>query len=95
MWSIIFASPYFTPVRTYSMCGARDMFSMPPATTSALSPALIDCAAVITAWSPEPQTLFTVCALSVSGRPAFSPACRAGFWPRPAWRTQPMRHSSM
>ncbi len=70
------------------------MLSNPPATTSALSPALIDWAASMTAWSPDPQTLLTVIALSVSGSPALSPACRAGFWPRPACRTQPMMHSS-
>ena len=71
------------------------MFSMPPATTQWLSPALMDWAAIMMASSPEPQTLLTVLAESVSGSPALSPAWRAGFCPRPAWSTQPMMHSSM
>ena len=50
------------------------MFSIPPATTQSLSPALIDCAAIITASRPEPHTLFTVFALNVFGNPAFKPA---------------------
>ena len=35
---------------------------MPPATISLASPHLIDCAAIITALSPLPQTLLTVTA---------------------------------
>jgi hypothetical protein len=50
------------------------MFSKPPATTSWLSPALIDWAASITACNPDPHTLLIVWALSVSGSPALSPA---------------------
>ena len=70
------------------------MLSMPPARTSSASPARIAWAASITAFKPEPHTLLTVKAAMESGRPAFRAACRAGFWPRPAWRTQPMITSS-
>ena len=38
------------------------------------SPALIACAASMTAFSPEPQTLFTVTADTVAGTPASSAA---------------------
>src|SRR5215468_2887466 len=48
----------------------------------------------MTALSPDPQTLFTVSAATVSGRPPRSAACRAGFWPSPALTTLPMMHSS-
>ena len=68
------------------------MLSMPPATTTSASPARIAWAASMTAFSPEPHTLLTVKAAMVSGRPALSAACRAGFWPTPACRTLPMMH---
>ena len=43
----------------------------------------------MTAFSPEPHTLLTVYAAMVSGSPAISAACRAGFWPTPACTTLP------
>src|SRR5262249_46285254 len=51
-------------------------------------------AAGLTAWRPEPHTLLPVKAGTVSGSPAFSAACRAGFWPTPAWMTLPRMTSS-
>ena len=57
---------------------------MPPATTISVSPSCTPCAAIMIAFKPEPQTLFTVTAETVSGKPPRSAACRAGFWPRPA-----------
>src|SRR6185503_12568075 len=51
-------------------------------------------AAIITALRPEPQTLFTVTAETAGGKPPPKAAWRAGFWPRPAWITQPMITSS-
>ena len=94
MWSSILPSPYLMPPRTEARCGARSMFSMPPATTHCASPRRIMLAACITASRPEPQTLFTVTAFTVSAMPAFSAAWRAGFWPRPACRTFPMKQAS-
>ena len=52
------------------------------------------CAASITAFSPEPQTLLIVSAATRSGSPPLSAAWRAGFWPSPADTTLPMMHSS-
>src|SRR5262245_61137215 len=49
----------------------------------------------MTALRPEPQTLLTVYAAMLSGSPAFSAAWRAGFCPRPAWRTLPTITSSI
>jgi hypothetical protein len=46
------------------------MFSMPPATTTSLSPQRISWAASITALSPEPQTLLMVKHGTLVGRPA-------------------------
>ena len=46
------------------------------------------------AFNPEPQTLFTVTADTVFGKPPYKAACRAGFCPSPAWITQPMITSS-
>ncbi len=40
---------------------------------------------------PEPHILLTVVASTECGSPAFSAACRAGAWPRPAGSTQPIR----
>ena len=68
--------------------------SMPPATAISMSPVAMPCAASITALSPEPQTLLIVNAATCSPSPPFSAACRAGFWPLPAWITLPMMHSS-
>ena len=64
--------------------GARFMFSMPPATATAASPALISAAASMIDFRPEPQTRLIVVADVVSGRPASSAALRAGAWPTPA-----------
>src|SRR6476659_8295999 len=66
---------------------------MPPATMTSASPALIACAASMTALSPEPHTLLTVTALTVAGMPDLSNACRAGAWPTPPWMTLPMMTS--
>ena len=85
------------PARAHpkSRCGARLMLSMPPAAISSASPARIAWAASMTALSPEPHTLLTVKAAMVSGSPAFRAACRAGFWPSPAWMTFPKMASSI
>ncbi len=53
------------------------------------------CAASITAFRPEPQTLFTVIAGTVSGMPPWIAAWRAGAWPTPAWTTFPISTSSI
>ncbi len=67
-----------------STCGARLMFSWPPAMTISQSPSRMACAASITAFRPEPQTLLMVMAGTPCGRPALMTAWRAGFWPEPA-----------
>src|SRR5690606_9633820 len=67
---------------------------MPPATTSLWSPARIDCAASMTALSPEPHTLLIVTAGMVAGSPPFTAARRAGACPAPACTTFPMMTSS-
>ena len=69
------------------------MFSMPPATATSTSPQAIACAAKITVLSPEPQTLLTVVQGVLLSRPAPIAAWRAGAWPMPAARTQPMYNS--
>src|SRR6476661_7934524 len=71
------------------------MDSMPPATMTCASPALMAWAASMTALSPEPHTLFTVTALTVAGTPALSIAWRAGAWPTPPCTTLPMMTSLM
>jgi len=55
---------------------------------------LIAWAASITALSPEPQTLLTVSAGTVPGRPAWIAAWRPGAWPTPPCSTLPMITSS-
>ena len=72
-----------------STCGDRLMLSWPPAMMMSESPSRIACAASITAFSPEPQTLLMVIAGTLTGRPALMTAWRAGFWPTPAVRTWP------
>src|SRR5262245_27024006 len=67
---------------------------MPPATTTSVSPVAMPCAASITAFRPEPQTLLIMSAPTLGGRPARMAACRAGAWPTPAERTLPMMTSS-
>ncbi len=46
------------------------MFSVPPATTTSWSPALIACAASITDFIPEPQTMLTLMEPTWTGIPA-------------------------
>src|SRR5947207_4128512 len=70
------------------------MLSCPPATTQSASPALMACAASITAFKPEPQTLFTVSAPTRGSMPALICAWRAGAWPWPPCTTWPMMTSS-
>src|SRR5262249_21355891 len=68
------------------------MFSMPPATATLmlmLSRA-ISCAAETMACAPEPHTRLTVSAGPVTGSPAWTAACRAGFILVPACTTLPM-----
>jgi hypothetical protein len=71
-----------------------DIDSIPPATTTSMSPSLTDCAANATARRPEPHTMLTVKAETSTGSPALSAACRAGACPTPACTTQPMMTSS-
>jgi len=90
MESTIFQSPMRWPSREpISTCGARLMFSWPPAITISASPSRIACAASITAFRPEPHTTLMVMAGTACGRPALTAAWRAGFWPLPAVRTWP------
>ena len=69
------------------------MLSIPPATTTSLTPAAMLCCAMVTAFIPEEHTLFTVVQQADGGRPAPSAAWRAGAWPRPALSTLPMMTS--
>ena len=69
------------------------MLSMPPATTMAASPSARMSCASITLFMPDPQTLLTVVAGTLSGRPPAIPAWRAGAWPSPADSTQPISSS--
>src|SRR5262249_2213161 len=66
------------------------MFSMPPATATSMFPREISCAAETIACAPEPQTRLTVSAGMLTGSPAWTAACRAGFILLPAWTTLPM-----
>ena len=50
------------------------MFSMPPAIAQSMKPSQISCAAVATAWAPEPQTRFTVIAGTSTGTPPLTAA---------------------
>src|SRR6267142_2830155 len=75
--------------------GARVMFSTPPATNASPSPALIACAALAIACSPEPQRRLTVCPGTSTGKPASSAAIRATLrLSSPAWFVQPRITSS-
>jgi hypothetical protein len=67
---------------------------MPPATTTSVSPVATPCAASMTAFRPDPQTLLIVSAATVGGSPAWIAAWRAGAWPSPAETTLPMMTSS-
>ena len=65
-----FESNSLYPNRAFSSRkGAFDMFSIPPATKACPFPASIASAASMTAFNPEPQTLFTVSAGTSGGRP--------------------------
>ncbi len=70
------------------------MLSMPPATTMCELPVWMACCPSATDFRPEPHTLLMVMAATLSGRPPFSAAWRAAFWPSPADTTLPMMHSS-
>ncbi|OIQ67406.1 hypothetical protein GALL_510140 [mine drainage metagenome] len=71
MVSMSFQSPMRWPSREFgNTCGEALMFSCPPATTMSASPSRMACAASMTDLSPEPQTLLTVIAGTMSGRPA-------------------------
>ncbi len=69
------------------------MLSIPPATKTSASPAMMALAAIITVFSPEPQTLFIAAAPTVSGKPPRKAACLAGACPPPADTTFPMSTS--
>ena len=68
---------------------------MPPATTVLESPTSRDCPPSITALSPDPHTLLIVIQGTLGGNPAKIAAWRAGAYPTPAVRTQPIITSSM
>src|SRR5947209_5997874 len=70
------------------------MLSMPPATITSASPSWTAWAASTTAFSPEPQALFTVKLGTSFGTPPSSAATRPGFNPRPAGSTWPRITSS-
>ena len=83
------------PMRAPPRClviryGAPVIDSIPPATMTSAEPAARLSEAIITACRPEPHILLTVVASTWRPRPAPIAACRAGAWPRPAGRTQPM-----
>jgi hypothetical protein len=70
------------------------MLSIPPAIAMSIVPAIRESCAAMTLFIPEPQTLLTVVAGTVSGMPARSAAWRAGACPIPAGSTQPIKTSS-
>src|SRR5687768_743270 len=74
--------------------GALLIDSMPPATAISISPSAMPCAASMTAFKPEPQTLLMVSAATSLLNPPASAACRAGACPTPADNTLPIMHSS-
>ena len=68
--SISAASPRRAPKRAAgTRYGARDMLSMPPATTMSASPARIAWAASATDFRPEPHSMLTVVAGTSFGMP--------------------------
>src|SRR5258706_8665754 len=69
------------------------MDSIPPATMISEEPEIKRSLANIAAFIPEPHILLIVVQPAASGRPAPSEAWRAGAWPCPAGRTQPMSTS--
>src|SRR6266550_8006782 len=70
------------------------MFSLPPATTTCASPVRSSWTALLMACNPDPHSRFTLNAVVVSGRPAFSVARRALKASSPTWPTQPRMTSS-
>ena len=70
------------------------MFSAPPQRTTRASWHRIARSACMAASNPEPHTLLMVMAVTWSGQPAPKAICRAGFCPKPACRTQPIKASS-
>ena len=64
--------------------------SMPPVTTTSMSPARIIESAISIALIEDAQTLLIVSAGVSIGRPAPIAAWRAGAWPAPACSTWPM-----
>ncbi len=76
--------------------GARVMLSTPPATKASPSPALIACAALAIACSPDPHSRFTVWPGTSIGSPASSTAIRATLrLSSPAWLVHPRITSSI
>src|SRR6267378_4144218 len=72
------------------------MFSTPPAMSTVPSPALMACAALAAACSPEPHSRLTVCPGTATGSPASNSAMRATLrLSSPAWLVQPRITSSM
>src|SRR5258706_9885252 len=69
------------------------MDSIPPATMISEEPEIKRSLANIAAFIPEPHILLIVVQPAASGRPAPSEAWRAGAWPCPAGRTQPISTS--
>src|SRR6185295_17837638 len=94
MWSITWPWPMRRPLRALgSRYGALVIDSMPPATMTSNEFRASRSCANIAAFIPEPHILFTVVQPAASGRPAPSEAWRAGAWPCPAGRTQPISTS--
>ena len=69
------------------------MLSMPPATTTSLSPVIMDCAPSIIAFIPDAHTLLIVVQATELGKPAKIAACLAGAWPTLACSTLPINTS--
>src|ERR1051325_2508645 len=91
MWSITWPWPMRRPLRAFGRRkGALLIDSMPPATMTSKEFVASRSWANIAAFIPEPHILFTVVQPAASGSPAPSEAWRAGAWPWPAGRTQPM-----
>ena len=91
VWSSSVTSPNLKPaLDPRSRCGAFVMDSMPPATTTSYSPALISWSASAMASRPDRQTLLMVMAGTSMPIPPTTAACRAGSCPHPACSTWPM-----
>ena len=78
--SRIGVSPIRAPQRAAGTTyGAADMFSVPPTTTTRASPARIARAPSTIVFIPEPHSMLTVVAVTSTGMPAPTAACRATF----------------